>query len=119
MNNILDDPRGAIKHARSYILVLLSPGPKYEEVGPQKNQIQSESLNYFAAKHKEEIIALGGHILDDPKLKALLILNVESKEEAQRVLSADPGIKSGQFRYELFDLFTSGAFVLPEKPVKV
>ena len=66
--------------------------------------IRSEHSGYWDEQFAAGILLHGGRILldlDDPRMHAVMLLNVESIEQADRLLQNDPCIVNGIMRGEV------------------
>ena len=110
----LADSLGADKNGmKMYQFVMLTTGPN--------TTLSKDSVGLFFKGHMENI----GHLVKEGKLivagpfgqnlhsmRGLFILNVSTKEEAERLIDTDPAIKNGLLHAEIVPWYGSAALPL-------
>ena len=70
---------------------------------PGEDAITAQHFNYLKELMNQGVVILAGRTLNtDTSSFGIIIFNAESEEKAREIMHNDPGVKSKQFRAELF-----------------
>lgn len=99
---------------KSYFLVILKTGPDTTAEKEEVSEAFRGHLDNINRLAKEGTLVVAGPLgKNELNYRGIFILqNVNSKEEALKILQSDPAIKKGFLDYELFSWYGSAA--LPE-----
>jgi uncharacterized protein YciI len=86
---------------KTYHLVLLKKGPHRDQDSAAAARIQAAHLANINRLFKEGKLDIAGPVLDDGDLLGIFVLNVGSREEAERLTKADPAVKAGRLVMEI------------------
>lgn len=92
-----------ISRAKSYYLFIYLLGPDREQDTKTASEIQQQHLAYLFSLRDEGKLVLQGPVLEDTDLRGIGILNVRTREEADRIVSNDPAVKAGRLKYEMYE----------------
>src|SRR5262249_28871199 len=82
-----------------YLAAVLSPGPKWDVSKPRDQQPgMMERRAYMRSLFDRGEILFGGPFVDRPG--GLAIYRTRSRDQAERLANADPGVKSGLIKAE-------------------
>ena len=76
-----------------HFALLYSPGPAWLSGKPLSEQPLAEHVEYLTRLHREGTVVMGGPFEDGSG--GLVVADVQSPEEAQDVVAANPGVRSG------------------------
>jgi uncharacterized protein YciI len=86
---------------KTYYLVLLKKGAHRDQDSATAAGIQAAHLANINRLYKEGKLDLAGPLPDDGDLLGIFVLNVGSREEAERVTAGDPAVKAGRLVMEV------------------
>lgn len=89
---------------RKLIAVFYSPGTRWETGKSIAQQNLSEHRNYYQHLLEQGKVVIGGATLEDDL--GLMILNIQDKEEAKKIIANDPAIKNQIMTAELKIFYT-------------
>lgn len=102
-----------ISRAKSYYLFIYLLGPDREQDTKTASEIQQQHLAYLFSLRDERKLVLQGPVLEDTDLRGIGILNVRTREEADRIVSNDPAVKAGRLKYEMYEWMGMPGDTLP------
>ena len=92
---------------RSYFFVLLMRGPTWSPAEtPEVKNLQEAHLAHIESMRTSGKLVLAGPFIDNKNLRGILILDVETLEEARALCSTDPMVRIGHLRYEIHPWMT-------------
>lgn len=75
---------------------------------PEEDAIVSKHFQYLQTLTAQGVVLLAGRTLHTDKTShGLVILEVDSEEDARTLMENDPAVKAGVFRAELFPFFVA------------
>jgi uncharacterized protein len=86
---------------KSYYMVILKIGPDRNQDSTETSRIQAAHLANMGKMYDDKKLILAGPFLDDSQLAGILILNVPTVEEADKLASLDPAVLAGRLIYEV------------------
>ena len=98
---------------KTYYMVFLKSGPNRSQDSTEAMKIQIAHLNNIQKMANEGKLAIAGPFLDNTELRGIFILNVESIEEAEKLVSEDPAVKAGRLTYEIHPWMSAKGSTLP------
>jgi len=113
-NQTLATQLGADEYGmKSYVVVLLKTGPTDAEITDETERAKLfaghfANMNRLAEEGK---LVLAGPFVDHDSMRGLLVLNVETTEEAEALVKTDPTVDAGIFVYEMSKLYSSAALM--------
>jgi uncharacterized protein len=108
-----------IEEIRKYWFVLLKTGPNRNQDSATAATLQKEHLANINRLYYEGIIKVAGPFGEKGDWRGIFIMDVATKEEAEKLLQTDPMVAAGRLAYEIKPWYTApiGSFV-PGKPKK-
>ncbi len=94
---------------KQYYLVMLVRGKDRDKISDTAviNKLQAGHMANMDRLAKEGKLLVAGPFGDDGNWRGLFILDCNTKEEAEAILSTDPAIKAGRLDYELHPWWTA------------
>lgn len=99
----------------TYYLGLLYKGPARNQTSEESEKIQTAHLKHLDSLYKNGNLLIAGPMGDDGDLRGIVVLKVNSMEEAKAIVDADPAIKAGRLRVELHPWMSQSLDVLAYK----
>ena len=85
----------------TYYLGLLYAGTARDQSPEDQEKIQTAHLKHLESMYKKGILLIAGPMGDNGELRGIVVLKVNSMEEAKALVEADPAVKAGRLRVEL------------------
>lgn len=91
------------KGMRQYFMGFLVRGEKNGDpiAKDELNRLQQQHLAYIRAQADAGKYALAGPLLDNDRIRGILMINAGSAEDAKNIASGDPMVKSGRLAVEI------------------
>lgn len=86
---------------KTYYMVFLKKGPHRDQDSATVAKIQEGHLAYLGSLYKQGKIDLNGPFMEDGDIRGISVYNVGSAEEALKLASEDPAVKSGRLVVEV------------------
>ncbi len=86
---------------KTYYMVFLKIGSSQIKDTSDLKKIQAEHLANISKLSKEGKLVLAGPFLDKGDLRGIFILDVETQEEAEKLVNTDPAVIAGTLVMEL------------------
>lgn len=96
---------------RNYVLVILKTGPRRVPEGPARDEMFKGHFANIKRLAGEGKLALAGPFGDKNDWRGMFIFAVETPEEAERLVSTDPVIRSGEMVAEFHRLYASAGLM--------
>jgi uncharacterized protein YciI len=96
---------------RNYVLVILKTGPTPVPAGPARDEMFRGHFANMKRLADEGKLAVAGPFADQGDWRGLFIFAVDTPEEAERLVSTDPVVKSGEMTAEYHKLYASAALM--------
>ncbi len=93
---IAQDDKKVEEEMRTYYMVFLKRGNSEIKDTTVRKQIQADHLANINKLAKEGKLVLAGPFLDNTELRGIFILDVDTKEEAERIVNTDPAVIAGR-----------------------
>lgn len=96
---------------RSYVIVTLVTGKAEID---DENRLKEAFAGHFANMTRlaeEGKLVLAGPLIDAKPKRGIFIFNVETIEEAEKLVKTDPAVEAGLLDYELTRLYSSAALM--------
>lgn len=84
-----------------YYMVFLKKGPHRDQDSVTAAKIQEGHIAHLTKLAREGKIDLNGPFMDDGEIRGISVYNVASAEEATKLASEDPAVKSGRLLVEV------------------
>jgi uncharacterized protein len=95
---------------KQYVFVILKTGPaQISDPAKRDSLFAGHMANIKRLAAAGQLYVAGPFMKNDQSFRGLFILNTNSKDEAMKMLSADPTIREKIFDVELFDWYGSAA----------
>lgn len=95
-----------VKTGKKYILGIAIKGENRNQPDDVVERLQKEHLRFLFGLRQQGILLMGGPILDEgTAMNGMCILALESKNEAEKIMSADPMVTSGRMTREFYTFF--------------
>jgi len=108
-----------VEQIRKYWFVLLKTGPNRNQDSVTAVALQKAHIANIERLYHEGVIKVAGPFGEKGDWRGIFIMDVPTKEEAEKLLQTDPMIAVGRLAYEIKLWYTApmGSFV-PGKPKK-
>lgn len=101
-----DSVMSKVAKGKPYTLVFLKAGKSIPKKSQLAQQMQIDHLTNLFTMEQEGTISIFGPVINDPKLRGIIVFNSTDREFIKRALNNDPYIRSGYLKYELLDWFS-------------
>ena len=95
-----------VSTGQPFTLVFLKAGPTPSADEATMNELQKNHLIHLFTLEKEGKISIFGPVINDQRMKAIIVFNTTDKESVMRDLNADAYIRDGYLGFEIYDWFT-------------
>lgn len=102
----VDSVMAKVARGKMYTLVFLKSGRNIPTKSQAAQQMQIDHLMHLFTMEKEGKISIFGPVMNDIKLKGIIVFNSTDKEFIKEELGNDPYIKAGYLKYEMLDWFS-------------
>ena len=102
----VDSVMAKVAKGKMYTLVFLKSGKKIPTKNEAAQQMQINHLVNLFNMEQEGKISIFGPVMNDTKLRGIIVFNSTDKEYIKRELGNDPYIKAGYLKFELLDWFS-------------
>lgn len=102
----IDSVMAKVAKGKMYTLVFLKAGKSIPKKSQSAQQMQMDHLTHLFTLEKEGKISVFGPVMNDAKLKGIIVFNSTDQEYIKKELSNDPYIKAGILKYELLNWFS-------------
>lgn len=91
------------KGMKNYFLAFLVKGEKRDvrRAKEELEQLQRQHLAYIRSQADAGKYVLAGPLLDEDRIRGILVINAESAESAQAIANGDPAVKAGRLAVEI------------------
>ncbi len=100
---------------RSYYFIMLKKGPNRAQGEAEAGKIQMAHLQHLYQMYSSGKIAMVGPLTDDDDIAGICVYNTTNAEEALKLASDDPAVKSGRLIVELHPWYSLPGMALPDK----
>lgn len=101
-----DSVMAIVAKGKPYTLVFLKSGKKIPTKSQTAQQMQIDHLTRLFNLERDGKISIFGPVINDPKLRGIIVFNTTDKESVKKELNNDPYIKAGYLKFELLDWFS-------------
>lgn len=101
-----DSVMSKVAKGKPYTLVFLKSGKAIPKKSQSAQQMQIDHLTNLFTLEQEGKVSIFGPVINDPKLRGIIVFNSTDRESIIKELNNDPYIKSGYLKYELLDWFS-------------
>jgi thioredoxin-related protein/uncharacterized protein YciI len=98
---------------KKYFFCLLKKGPNRNQDSVAAKMIQENHLAHLSKLGKQDLISIAGPFDGDNEYRGIIIFNVKTKEEAERLEGEDPGVISGRLAMEILPVWLAKGSKLP------
>jgi uncharacterized protein YciI len=95
-----------VSQGKPYVLLFLISGKPLDKDEAEANQLQMQHLAYLFTLEQEGKASVFGPMVNDERLRGIIVFNTANKEDVAAWMVDDPYIKGGYLAYELYDFFT-------------
>ena len=96
---------------KKYVFAFLNKGPNRTTDSLEANKLQMAHLENIGRLAEEGKLVLAGPFLANEDLRGIYIFNVQSIEEAEKLVQTDPAIQAGSLVMELKEWYGSAALM--------
>ena len=97
---------------KMYVIAFLKTGPKIVPEGKERNELFAGHMANIGRLADEGKLAVAGpFVKNDAGFRGIFILNVQTIEEARKLVDTDPVVKSGVMVVELYKWFGSASLM--------
>ncbi len=86
---------------KKYYIAFLKAGPIRGQDEAEANKIQTAHLNHLNELAEAGKIIIAGPMGDEGELRGIVIFNVPTQEEAEKLAAEDPAVKAGRLIIEI------------------
>lgn len=86
---------------KKYFVAFLKAGPNTDQSLYEANKIQMEHMNHLNELAEAGKIIISGPMGDEGELRGIVIFNVPTQEEAEKLAAEDPAVKAGRLIMEI------------------
>ena len=101
-----DSVMARVAKGKPYTLVFLKSGKRIPTKTQEAQQMQIAHLTNLFSLEQQGKISIFGPIVNDIKLRGIIVFNSTDREYIKRELENDPYIKAGYLKYQLLDWFS-------------
>lgn len=101
-----DSVMAMVAKGKLYTLVFLKSGKAIPTKSQSAKQMQIDHLTNLFTMEQQGEISIFGPIINDIKLRGIIVFNSTDKEYIKKELNNDPYVKAGYLKYELLDWFS-------------
>src|SRR5438309_5342881 len=94
---------------KTYVMALLKAGPNRLTDSVARAELQKAHLKNIMRLVAENKLIIAGPFLDNQPVKGIFIFNVNTVEEAKKLVETDPAIQAGSLIMELHPWYGSAA----------
>ncbi|MBI5020357.1 MAG: thioredoxin family protein [Ignavibacteriales bacterium] len=98
---------------KKYFFCLLKKGPNRNQDSVAAKMIQDNHLAHLSKLGKQGLISIAGPFDGDNEYRGIIIFNVRSKEEAEKLEGEDPAVISGRLSMEILPVWLAKGSKLP------
>jgi thioredoxin-related protein/uncharacterized protein YciI len=98
---------------KKYFFCLLKKGPNRNQDSLAAMMIQENHLAHLSKLAKQGVISIAGPFDGDNEYRGIIIFNVKTKVEAERLEGEDPGVISGRLSMEILPVWLAKGSKLP------
>jgi uncharacterized protein YciI len=98
------DPAEPKPEMTTYYFGMLLKGDGWTAEGgdtPERIELQRQHIAHLQGMHKAGRLLIAGPLLDDGRIRGLLVYKAASLEEARAWAEADPAVKAGRLKVEM------------------
>jgi len=99
--SLAQDYKNSGDEMKTYYMVFLKDGMHQSADTVQTNQVLKKHMANILKLYKERKLVLAGPFTDEGELKGILIFDVKTREEAEKIINADPAVISGDLLFEI------------------
>jgi len=96
---------------RRYVMAFLKAGKVVIKDSVKKADLQLKHMQNIQKMKAQGKLIVAGPFLDNQPLRGIFIFNVESLEEAKKLVATDPAIQAGTLEMELHPWYGSAALI--------
>jgi uncharacterized protein YciI len=96
---------------KQYVMAFLKAGPQRDQDSIQAAKIQAAHLANISRLAAEGLLVVAGPFMDNDSIRGIYIFNVQSLEEAEKLIQTDPAIQAGRLKMELRPWYGSAALM--------
>jgi uncharacterized protein YciI len=96
---------------KQYVMAFLKRGPNRDRTKEQSEVLQRAHLDNIGRLTSEGKLVLAGPFLTDGELRGIYIFDVQTEEEAKKLIETDPAIIEGSLIMELVPWYGTAALV--------
>ena len=102
-----------VSTGKPYTLLLLLAAKEAPADEGEAQQLQMGHLAHLFTLEQKEAISVFGPVVNDTRLRGIVIFNTTDKEEIKSLMADDPYVLGGYLTYELLDWFSIPGQTLP------
>jgi uncharacterized protein YciI len=102
----VDSVMAKVAKGKMYTLVFLKSGKNIPTKSQAAQQMQINHLVNLFNMEQEGKISIFGPVMNDPKLRGIIVFNSTDKEYIKSELNNDPYIRAGYLKFEMLDWFS-------------
>lgn len=92
---------------KTYYLVFLKKGPNRTQDSATVHKLQEQHIAHLDQMANDGKLDICGPLLEDGDIRGICIYNVATKEEAEKLASADPMVKAGRLMVEIHPFYSA------------
>lgn len=96
-----NEAKAATPKMKQYFFVMLTKGPNRTQDSTTAANLQKGHMDNMGKLAKEGKLIVAGPFGDDGDWRGIFILDCATKEEAEKLVKADPAVQAGRLGYEI------------------
>lgn len=85
---------------KQYVFCLYLSGPTRSQNEEEKAEIQAAHMAHISSMALNHHLQVAGPLGDESEKRGLLIFDLETVEEAEKIITEDPAVKAGRLTFE-------------------
>ncbi len=98
---------------KQYFMVFLNAGPNRSQSAEESTEIQKQHLAHISKLAKSGAVAVAGPFGDEGDTRGILIFNLPTREEVEKLANEDPAVKAGRLVVEIRPWWSAKGATLP------
>lgn len=98
---------------KQYFMVFLNAGPNRSQRAEESAEIQKQHLAHISKLAESGAVAVAGPFGDEGDTRGILIFNLPTREEVEKLANEDPAVKAGRLVVEIRPWWSAKGATLP------
>jgi uncharacterized protein YciI len=103
---------------KAFFVRIIAPRSTFaQDITEPEKRLMDDHYAYWTVKYNEGVCLMGGPVLDPKGVYGVPVIRAATKDEARAIASADPSVKGGLTRAEVFEMVLSFPPATHESPL--